>query len=43
VIEPLVQERDERLVAKQMKPMEEKVVVIEHMPLLLCFGIRFEK
>ena len=43
VIEPFVQESDERLVAKQMKPIEEEIVVIEHMPFLLCFGIRFEK
>jgi hypothetical protein len=43
VIEPFVQERDERLVAKQVKPIEEEIVVIEHVPLLLCFGIRFEK
>ena len=43
VIEPFVQERDERLVAKQMKPIEEEIVVIEYMPFLLCFGIRFEK
>ena len=43
VIEPFVQERGERLVAKQMKPIEEEIVVVEHMPFLLCFGIRFEK
>ena len=42
-IEPFVQKRDERLVAKQVKPIEEEIVVIEHVPLLLCFGIRFEK
>jgi hypothetical protein len=43
VIEPFVQEGDERLVAKEMKPVEEEIIVIEHMPFLLCFGIRFEK
>jgi hypothetical protein len=43
VIEPFVQESDQRLVAKQMKPIEEEIVVVEHMPFLLCFGIRFEK
>ena len=25
------------------KPIEEEIVIIEHMPFLLCFGIRFEK
>ena len=43
VIEPFVQESDERLVAKQMKPIEEEIVVIKRMPFLLCFGIGFEK
>jgi hypothetical protein len=43
VIEPFVQESDERLVAKEMKPVEEEIVVIEHMSFLLCFGVRFEK
>ena len=42
VIEPFVQESDERLVAKEMKPIEKEIVVIEHMAFLLCFGIRFE-
>jgi hypothetical protein len=37
VIEPFVQESDERLVAKEMKPVEEEIVIIEHMPFLLCF------
>ena len=34
VIEPFVQESDECLVAKQMKPIEEEIVVIEHMSFL---------